>query len=298
LKNPVITASGTFGYGTEYAKLMDIASLGAIVTKGVTLRARQGNPQPRLAETPAGMLNTIGLQNPGVHTVIREKSAMWERLGTPVIVNISGDTADDYAQVAELLDSTKGVAAIEVNISCPNVKTGGMACGVNPDVASEVTAAVKAATSLPVIVKLTPNVTDVTLIARAVVDAGADAVALINTLMGMVIDTKCRRPYLSTGTGGLSGPAVRPVAVRMVYQVAAAVDVPIIGLGGVTSADDALQFLMAGATAVEVGTANFVNPRATMEIIAGLDQYVQDAGIASIHDIIGVANPNFKVRSL
>ncbi len=289
LKNPVMAASGTFGYGVEYARLIDVNQLGAIVTKGVTLRPRRGNPQPRLAETPAGMLNSIGLQNPGVRAVIREKAPMWARLNVPVIVNIAGETVEEYAQLAELLDSAPGVAALEVNVSCPNVKVGGMAFGVDPRAAAAVTLAVKAASSLPVIVKLTPNVTDITAIAQAVVEAGADAVSLINTLLGMVVDVKSRRPWLSTITGGLSGPAIRPVALRMVYQVAKAVDVPVIGIGGITSTDDALQFLMAGATAVQVGTATFVNPKTATEIIAGLGKFLESEGLQSIKAIIGVA---------
>lgn len=290
LKNPVMTASGTFGFGNEYARLLEVAKLGAIVTKGVTLRPRRGNAQPRLVETPAGMLNSIGLQNPGAEAVIAQKASMWARLDLPVIVNIAGETVEEYAELAEMFDSVAGVAALEVNVSCPNVKVGAMAFGVDPKAAAEVTSAAKAATSLPVIVKLSPNVTDIVEIAQAVVEAGADAVSLINTLLGMVIDIRARRPLLSTITGGLSGPAIRPVALRMVYQVAKAVAVPIIGVGGITSTEDALQFLMAGASAVQVGTATFVNPTTATDIVEGLAAFLEAEGLSSIADIIGVAN--------
>jgi dihydroorotate dehydrogenase (NAD+) catalytic subunit len=298
LKNPVMPASGTFGYGTEYARLVDVDRLGALVTKAVTLRPRRGNGLPRLAETPSGMLNSIGLQNPGARAVIRQKTAMWARLKTPVIVNIAGDSVEDYGQVAELLDAAPGVAALEINISCPNVRTGGMAFGIDCATAAEVTAAVKMATSLPVIVKLTPNVTDIVAIAKAVVEAGADAISLINTLVGMVIDVKNRRPFLGAGAGGLSGPAIRPVALRMVYQVARAVDVPIIGIGGIASADDALQFLMAGASAVQVGTATFVNPSAMLDIIDGLERFLEAEGIQSVQELVGVANEGVKAATI
>ena len=290
LKNPVMTASGTFGFGNEYAKLLEVAKLGAIVTKGVTLRPRRGNAQPRLVETPAGMLNSIGLQNPGAEAVIAQKASMWARLDLPVIVNIAGETVEEYAELAEMFDSVAGVAALEVNVSCPNVKVGAMAFGVDPKAAAEVTSAVKAATSMPVIVKLSPNVTDIVEIAQAVVEAGADAVSLINTLLGMVIDIRARRPLLSTVTGGLSGPAIRPVALLMVYQVARAVAVPIIGVGGITSTEDALQFLMAGASAVQVGTATFVYPTTATDIVEGLAAFLEAEGLSSIADIIGVAN--------
>lgn len=282
-------ASGTFGYGSEYARLIDVRRLGAIVTKGVTLRPRAGNRQPRLAETPAGMLNTIGLQNPGVRAVVRGKSAGWARLGVPVIVNIAGETVDEYAAVAAYLDTVVGVAALEVNVSCPNVAQGCLAFGVDPAAAAEVTAAVKESTSLPVIVKLTPNVTDIVAVARSVVDAGADAVSLINTVLGMVIDTSRRVPFLSTKTGGLSGPAIRPIALRMVYEVAGAVEVPVIGVGGICCLDDALQFLMAGASAVQIGTANFIDPSAAIGIIDGLTDYLTSEGLDSVIQIIGVA---------
>lgn len=289
LKNPVMTASGTFGYGIEYSKLVDIRRLGAIVCKGTTLHPRAGNPQPRIAETPSGMLNTIGLQNIGVQALVREKAPIWAKWDVPVIVNIAGETVDEYAKIAEILEGAPGVAGLEINISCPNVACGRIPFGVDKDAAAEVTAAVREFSSLPVIVKLTPNVADVVEIARAVVEAGADAVSLINTLLGMVIDVQKRRPYLSTITGGLSGPAVRPVALRMVYEVAKVVEVPVIGIGGICSAEDALQFLMAGATAVQIGTVNFVNPHAAIEIIEGIERFLVEEGIGDIAEIIGAA---------
>lgn len=289
LKNPVMTASGTFGYGIEYSKLVDIRRLGAIVCKGTTLHPRAGNPQPRIAETPSGMLNTIGLQNIGVQALVREKAPIWAKWDVPVIVNIAGETVDEYAKIAEILEGAPGVAGLEINISCPNVACGRIPFGVDKNAAAEVTAAVREFSSLPVIVKLTPNVADVVEIARAVVEAGADAVSLINTLLGMVIDVQKRRPYLSTITGGLSGPAVRPVALRMVYEVAKVVEVPVIGIGGICSAEDALQFLMAGATAVQIGTVNFVNPHAAIEIIEGIERFLVEEGIGDIAEIIGAA---------
>ncbi len=289
LKNPVMTASGTFGYGTEYAKLIDIEQLGAIVAKAVTLQARDGNPQPRLAETPAGMLNTIGLQNIGVQAVVRDKAPMWARWKVPVVLNIAGESVDDYARIAGIVDGVPGVAALELNISRPNVEAGGMSFGVDKSLAAEVVSAVRSATTLPVIPKLTPNVGDIVEIARAVVDAGADAISLINTLLGMVIDVNARRPFLSTKTGGLSGPAIRPVAVRMVYQVAREVEVPVIGIGGIVTADDALQFIMAGARAVQVGTATFTDPQAPLRIAAGIEEFLAREGIADINELVGVA---------
>jgi dihydroorotate dehydrogenase (NAD+) catalytic subunit len=289
LKNPVMTASGTFGYGVEYAKLIDVERLGAIVCKGTTLRPRDGNPQPRIAETPSGMLNTIGLQNAGVKALIREKAPIWARWQVPVIVNVSGESVDEYARIAEELEGVAGIAGLEVNISCPNVSGGRIPFGVDRESAAEVTSAVRESSTLPVIVKLTPNVTNVASIAEAVVKAGADGVSLINTLLGMAIDIGSRRPFLSTMTGGLSGPAVKPVALRMVYEVARSVDVPVIGIGGICSASDALEFMMAGATAVQVGTANFANPNAAIEIIDGLEQYLIDEGVMDIHEIIGAA---------
>ncbi|MBI4318894.1 MAG: dihydroorotate dehydrogenase [Chloroflexi bacterium] len=289
LRNPVMTASGTFGYGTEYAKVMEVERLGALVSKGTTLQPRPGNPQPRLAETPAGMLNTIGLQNVGVHALVRDKAPIWARWEVPVIVNIAGDTIDEYARIAEVLEGTPGIAALEINVSCPNVKAGGLAFGVNAEAAAEVVSAVRSVSSFPLIPKLSPNVTDIVAIATAVVDAGADAVSLINTVVGMVIDIRSRRPYLSTITGGLSGPAIRPIALRMVYQVAKHVGVPVVGIGGITSTEDALQFLMAGASAIQVGSASFANPQAPIEIVEGLARFLNDEGVDDIREIVGVA---------
>ncbi len=291
LKNPVMTASGTFGYGVEYAKVVDLERLGAIVSKATTLHRRAGNPQPRLAETPAGMLNTIGLQNVGVQAVVHEKAPLWAKWKVPVVVNVAGETVDEYARIAQALEGVPGVAALELNISCPNVRSGGMAFGVDPYAAAEVVMAVRASCSLPVIPKLSPNVTNIVEIATAVVEAGADAVSLINPLVGMVIDIHARRPYLSTATGGLSGPAIRPVALRMVYAVAKEVSVPVVGVGGITSAEDALQFLMAGASAVQIGSASFVNPRAPLDVVEGLERFMIQEGIADIRDIIGAALP-------
>ena len=250
LANPVMTASGTFGYGMEYSQLFDIERLGAIVCKGTTLNPREGNPQPRLAETPCGLLNSIGFQNIGVRALIKEKAPIWANWRVPVIVNIAGDTIDDYAKVAGELDGVAGISAIEVNISCPNIKAGGVAFGTNPSSAAGVTAAVKSATSLPILVKLTPNTDDITKIAMAVAEAGADAVTVINTLRGMAINIAKRRPFLGNIAGGLSGPAIKPVALYMVYQVARAVDVPVVGCGGITTASDAIEFIMAGASAI------------------------------------------------
>ncbi len=288
LKNPVMAASGTFGYGTEYADLVPIGRLGAVVCKGTTLKPRPGNPTPRIAETPAGMLNSIGLQNIGVEALIREKAPIWAAWDVPVIVNIAGETVGEFAELAARLDGVPGVAGLEVNISCPNVETG-LEFGTDPAAAAAVTAAVRKATSLPVIVKLTPNVGDIVAVARAVEAAGADAVSLINTLLGMAIDIRTRRPVLGAGFGGLSGPAIKPVALRMVYEVAGAVEIPVIGIGGITTAADALEFLLAGATAVQVGTACFANPRAPIEILDGIAAYLMAAGIADIREVIGAA---------
>ena len=289
LANPVMVASGTFGYGIEYARMMDIQRLGAIVSKGTTLRPRKGNPMPRIAETYAGMLNSIGLQNPGIHETIRKYCPIWEQWQTKVIVNISGEHVDDYAEMARLLDEAPGVAGIEVNISCPNVAVGGMQFGVDCVMAGEVTAAVRENTTLPVLVKLTPNVTDVVAIAESIVAAGADAITLINTLKGMKIDVKRRRPVLTTGGGGLSGPAVKPVAVWMTAQVAQAVAVPVVGIGGIGTVEDALEYFMAGASAIQVGTASFVNPNAALDVLDGLEMWMAAEGVASLDEIIGVA---------
>ena len=297
LRNPILAASGTFGYGTEYAGLVDIQALGAIISKGVTYRRRRGAPMPRIAETPAGMLNAIGLQNPGIKGVVTRYPPVWSRWAVPVIVNIAGDSVEEFAEMAAILEETNGVAGIELNVSCPNVAAGGMFFGCDPDLAAEVTAAVRAVTSLPIIVKLTPNVTDIVAIARAVADAGADALSLINTLLGMAIDVRRRRPVLGNLTGGLSGPAVKPVAVRMVYQVAGAVDLPIIGLGGIATLDDALEFFMAGATAIQIGTATFANPLAMSAIVEGLPQWLARERFSSVREIVGLANERVLARS-
>jgi dihydroorotate dehydrogenase (NAD+) catalytic subunit len=289
LKNPVMTASGTFGYGTEYSDFVDIQKLGAVVCKGTTLEPREGNPQPRLAETPAGLLNSIGLQNIGVEALIKEKAPMWATWQVPVIVNIAGESIDDYARLAARLDGVAGVSGLEVNIGCPNVKSGGMDFGTDPRAAASVTRAVKKAGSLPVIVKLTPNVTSIVEIAEAVADAGADALCLINTLRGMAIDVSARKPSLGNICGGLSGPAVKPVALHMVYQVAGRVKLPIVGCGGITSAQDALEFIMAGASAVEVGTAQFVNPRALLDVLEGIEDFMRREGVKDVSDLIGAA---------
>lgn len=289
LKNPVMTASGTAGYGMEYAELVDIESLGAIVSKAITLKPRSGNPQIRLAETASGLLNSIGLQNVGVDTLIKEKAPIWSTWGVPVIVNIAGESIAEYGELAGKLEGVAGVSGIEINVSCPNVTMGGMEFGKSPEIAAAVTEAVKSRTTLPVMVKLTPNVTDITEIARAVVEAGADAISLINTLTGMAIDVSNRKPFLGSVTGGLSGPAIKPIALYMVYQVAQAVDVPIIGCGGIASADDALEFIMAGASAVQMGTATMVNPNAPLEVVDGLEHFMQSEGINDIAELIGAA---------
>ncbi|HSM73562.1 MAG TPA: dihydroorotate dehydrogenase [Desulfobacterales bacterium] len=287
LQNPVMTASGTFGYGREFKDLVDLNRLGAIIVKGLSLAPSRGNPPPRIAETPCGMLNAIGLENVGIEAFKRDKLPFLRRLSVPVLANIYGTTVEAYAELAAQLDDLPEVAGIEVNISCPNVKAGGVAFGVQPDMAARVVAAVRAETAKPVVVKLSPNVTDVTEIARSAEGAGADALSLINTITGMAIDIHTRRPKLANITGGLSGPAIRPVAVRMVWQVARAVQIPVIGIGGIMTAEDALEFLIAGAAAVQVGTANFVNPRATMEILAGIVAYLRAHGFSRLTDLIG-----------
>ena len=289
LKNPVMTASGTFGYGTEYSDFVDIQRLGAIVCKGTTLEPREGNPQPRLAETPAGLLNSIGLQNIGVEALIKEKAPLWASWQVPVIVNIAGESIDDYARLAARLDGVVGVSGLEVNVSCPNVKSGGMEFGTDPKAAASVTRAVKKATSMPVIVKLTPNVTNIVEIAEAVADAGADVLCLINTLRGMAIDVSARKPSLGNICGGLSGPAIKPVALYMVYQVAGRVKLPIVGCGGIMLAQDALEFIMAGASAVEVGTAQFVNPRALLDVLEGIEEFMRHEGVKDISELVGAA---------
>lgn len=288
LKNPVLTASGTFGYGEEFADFIDLNRLGGFVIKGTTINHREGNPYPRMAETPSGMLNAVGLQNKGVDYFIENIYPRIKDIDSHVIVNVSGATIDDYVAVCEKLSPLDKINAIEVNISCPNVKQGGMAFGTTCEGAAQVTKAVRNAFPKTVIIKLSPNVTDITEIARAVEAEGADSVSLINTLLGMAIDVERQRPYLSTITGGLSGPAVRPVAVRMVWQVAKAVKIPVIGLGGIMNGRDAIEFMLAGARAVQVGTANFVDPSVTMKIIDYMEDYCQRHGIKDINDIVGI----------
>lgn len=287
LRNPVMTASGTFGYGEEFADFIDISRLGAYIIKGTTLNPREGNPYPRMAETPLGMLNAVGLQNKGVDYFIENIYPRIAGLGSNLIVNVSGASPEDYAEVCRRLAPLPQVKAVEVNISCPNVKQGGMAFGTTCAGAAQVTKVVRQAYPKTVIVKLSPNVTDITEIARAAEAEGADAVSLINTLMGMAVDVERRRPCLSTVTGGLSGPAVRPVAVRMVWQTAKAVKIPVIGLGGIMSGRNALEFILAGATAVEVGTANFVDPSVTMKIIEEIDNYCERHGVKDVRELIG-----------
>lgn len=291
LKNPVMTASGTFGYGEEYSGYIDLNKLGAIVVKGLSLKPRLGNPPPRIMETVGGMLNSVGLQNIGVDAFIEEKLPFLRKYDVAVIANIYGETYDEYKKVAKILSSAKGVHALEVNISCPNVKNGGLSFGSDPKIATRVTRVVKAETSLPVIVKLTPNVTDITVIAEAVEKAGADAISLINTLTGMSVDLKTRKPHLKNITGGLSGPAIKPVALRMVWQVVQRVSVPVIGIGGIMTAEDALEFLILGAKAVQIGTANFINPHATLNVIEGIKNYLSANKIKDVNEIIGTFQP-------
>jgi len=290
LANPVMTASGTFGYGTEYEPLFDIQTLGAIVCKGTTLEPRAGNPQPRIAETRGGILNAIGLQNIGLEALIQEKAPVWARWRVPVIVNIAGNTTEEYAQMAARLEGVPGVSGLEVNISCPNVRAGCLEFGADGASAARVTAAVRKSSSLPLWVKLTPNTADVVSVAMAVAEAGADAIVLVNTLKAMAIDIQTRRPVLGNITGGLSGPALKPVALRMVYEVAGELrDVPLIGTGGIMTAGDALEFFLAGATAVQVGTANLVNTRAPKEILEGIRAYLEKEGFQDIHELVGLA---------
>jgi len=290
LANPVMTASGTFGNGLDYVKVFDIQRLGAIVSKAVTLRPRRGNVQPRIAETAGGMINSIGLQNIGLEAILRDVAPVWATWRVPVVVNVAGESLGDYAELARRLDGVAGVSGLELNVSCPNVEDG-LEFGTDPRAAAEVTAAVRRRTTLPLIVKLTPNVTDIVAMARAVVDAGADALTLINTFPAMSIDIEARRPALGWGSGGLSGPALKPIALKMVYEVAAAVDVPIIGCGGVTSGEDAVEYLMAGACAVQVGTATFLNPRAPLDVLEGLEAFLREHEFEDVHALIGVAQP-------
>jgi dihydroorotate dehydrogenase (NAD+) catalytic subunit len=290
LKNPVITASGTFGYGQEYDPFVDLNRLGAIILKGITLKPKKGNPPPRVIETPSGMLNAIGLQNVGVEVLIKEKLPYLLKFNTPVIINISGDTVEEYVELAGRLGEVSkemGIAGLEVNISCPNVKKGGMAWGTDTKATYKIVNSIRKVTSLPLIVKLTPNVTDIKTIAQAAEEAGADALSLINTLVGMAVDIDSHRPKLSNISGGLSGPAVKPIAIWMVWQVSQTVNIPVIGIGGIIKVEDALEFIIAGARAIEIGTANFVNPRVTIEIIEGIEKYLTENNIKDINELAG-----------
>lgn len=287
LANPVLTASGTFGYAAEFAHLVPLHQLGGVVVKGISLAPRPGNPPPRVVETPCGMLNAIGLENVGVQRFITDKMPFLRTCGCRVFVNILGDSIEEYAELASALSDVPGIDGLEINISCPNVKKGGVAFGTVPEMAAAVTEAVRRSTRLPVMVKLSPNVTDIVVMARSVEAAGADAISLINTLIGMAIDARTRRPKLANIIGGLSGPAIKPVALRMVWQVASAVKIPVVGIGGIGTAEDAIEFLLAGATAVQVGTANFYNPAAAAQIIAGIEEYLHQQGESSVRSIIG-----------
>jgi dihydroorotate dehydrogenase (NAD+) catalytic subunit len=287
LKNPVMTASGTFGYAREFESLFDLNRLGAIIVKGLALKPVKGNPPPRIVETACGMLNAIGLENVGIDAFESEKMPFLRTLKPPVIANIYGTTVEEYAALAERIETIDGIAALEVNISCPNVKAGGVVFGVDPLAAARVVAATRKKTRKTVIVKLSPNVTDIAVIARSVEQAGADAISLINTLTGMAIDIETRRPRLANITGGLSGPAIKPVALRMVWQVARTVRVPVIGIGGIRRAEDAIEFFIAGATAVQIGTANFIDPRTALDVIAGIKRYLTEHGIKDVADLVG-----------
>ena len=287
MKNPVMTASGTFGYGSEYADFIDLNQLGAVAVKGITSVPWPGNPMPRIFETPSGMLNAIGMQNVGVDGFIDKKLPYLRNFDVPVIVNICGVQVEEYLEVTEKLDAADGVAAIELNISCPNLHYGGMSFGVDPKLTDELVKGVRAKTTLPLLVKLSPNVTDITVIARAAEGAGADGLSMINTALGMAIDIDTRRSQLANVTGGLSGPAIKPIALHMVWQVYNAVDIPIIGMGGIMTGDDAIEFCIAGAAAVGVGTANFINPRASLDVIDGIEEYLEQHGMRSIGELVG-----------
>jgi len=290
LDNPVMIASGIFGYGIEYSELIDIQKLGAIVCKGITLMPRNGNPQPRLVETVGGLLNSVGLENIGVDAVIRDKAPIWANWRVPVIVNIAGETIDEYVSIATKLEGTPGVSGIELNISCPNISAGGIEFGVTPKLAAEVTSAVKAVTNLPVIIKLSPNVTDIKEIALAVERVGADAISLINTVKGMVIDISKGESRLESITGGLSGPAIKPVALYLVYEVAKVIHIPVIGCGGICCAADALEFIMAGASAVQVGTANLTNPHAALDVLEGIKDFMKEKEIEDLTRLVGIVH--------
>ena len=287
MKNPVMTASGTFGYGEEYADFVDLTQIGGIIVKGTTLHPREGNPYPRMAETPQGMLNAVGLQNKGVHYFVEHIYPRIKDIDTNMIVNVSGSAIEDYAETARIIDGLDRIPAIELNISCPNVKQGGMAFGVTARGAEEVVSAVRKVYHKTLIVKLSPNVTDITEIARAAEAGGADSVSLINTLLGMAIDAERRRPLLSTVTGGMSGAAVKPIALRMVWQVSRAVQIPVIGLGGIMNARDAVEFLLAGASAIQIGTANFIDPCVTVRVAEGINDYLDRHGFRSVQEIVG-----------
>lgn len=287
MRTPVMVASGTFGYGSEYVDFVDLNQLGAIVVKGITSEPWSGNPMQRIIETPSGMLNAIGLQNVGVDGFISEKLPYLCDFDVPVVVNVCGETLEEYCEVTEKLDAAEGVAAIELNISCPNLDCGGMSFGVDSRLASELVNNVRERTGLPLLVKLSPNVTDIVEIARAIEDAGADGLSVINTLLGMAIDAKTRRPQLANLTGGLSGPAIKPIALRMVWQVYNAVKIPIVGMGGIMTGEDAVEFFIAGASAVAVGTANFVNPRASLDVTDGIREYLEEHGVDSVKELVG-----------
>ena len=287
LQNPVMTASGTFGYATEFESLMDLNRLGGIIVKGISLDPAPGNPPPRIVETPCGMLNAIGLENIGIEAFLEEKLPELEKLAPPLVLNIYGKTREDYERLAARIDEVESVAGIEVNISCPNVKAGGIAFGVDPMMAAKLVSSVRSCTRKPMVVKLSPNVTDIVSIARSVEDAGADAVSLINTITGMAIDVRARKPVLANITGGLSGPAIKPVALRMVWQVARAVKIPVIGVGGIMTSEDALEFLLAGASAIQVGTANFVDPLSSIKILEGIENFLIEQKINDVADFVG-----------
>ena len=298
LKNPVMTASGTFGYGEEYARYFNPEKLGAVIVKGLSLEPRRGNPPPRIMETPSGMLNAVGLQNIGVRAFINDKLPWLRQYDVPVIANVYGESIDEYCRVCEMLSAAPGIQALEINISCPNVSKGGVAFGADPNMAAEVTAQVKSVTDLPVIMKLTPNVTDIAVIAQGVEQAGADAVSLINTLMGMSVDIETRLPHLKNITGGLSGPAIKPVALRMVWQVAQKVKIPVIGIGGIMTAADALEFFIVGASAIQVGTANFVDPLSAVHIVEGIEDFLRRQQMDNMQELIGTLRSTNKPESL